>query len=84
MLRDQKGIHSIKVALLAERAVVEYDPALWTADKLVNVSPELPLHQPRLNVLLTIPTFRKSPTLALTLHSCHPPVPMSFSYGYMA
>ncbi|KDR80754.1 hypothetical protein GALMADRAFT_61409 [Galerina marginata CBS 339.88] len=36
MLRDQKGIHSIKVALLAERAVVEYDPAQWTVDKLVN------------------------------------------------
>lgn len=45
MLRDQKGIHSIKVALLAERAVIEYDPAVWTADKLVNVSLKLPLHQ---------------------------------------
>ncbi|KAG8964682.1 hypothetical protein FRC03_001449 [Tulasnella sp. 419] len=36
MLRNQNGIHSIKVALLAERAVVEYDPDLWTTDKLVN------------------------------------------------
>ncbi|KAF9530394.1 E1-E2 ATPase-domain-containing protein [Crepidotus variabilis] len=36
MLRDQKGIHSIKVALLAERATVEYDPELWTTDKLVS------------------------------------------------
>ncbi|KAF9565859.1 Cu-transporting P-type ATPase [Agrocybe pediades] len=35
MLRDQKGIHSIKVALLAERAVVEYDPSLWDVEKLV-------------------------------------------------
>jgi Cu+-exporting ATPase len=36
MLRDQKGIHSIKVALLAERGIVEYDPLVWTVDKLVN------------------------------------------------
>lgn len=39
MLRDQKGIHSIKVALLAERAVVEFEPEHWTVDKLINVSP---------------------------------------------
>ena len=38
MLREQKGIHSIKVALLAERAVVEYDPSFWTIDKLITVS----------------------------------------------
>lgn len=37
MLRDQKGIDSIKVALLAERATVEYDPDLWTVEKIVNV-----------------------------------------------
>ncbi|KAH9479350.1 Copper-transporting ATPase HMA5 [Psilocybe cubensis] len=36
MLRDQKGIHSVKVALLAERAVIEYDPLHWTVVKLVN------------------------------------------------
>lgn len=42
MLRDQKGIHSIKVALLAERAVVDYDPSLWTAEKLVEASPKMP------------------------------------------
>ncbi|TEB36592.1 copper P-type ATPase CtaA [Coprinellus micaceus] len=35
MLRDQKGIHSIKVALLAERGVVEYDPAYWTVPKII-------------------------------------------------
>ncbi|PPQ98941.1 hypothetical protein CVT24_003568 [Panaeolus cyanescens] len=35
MLREQKGIHSIKVALLAERAVVEYDPQHWTVEKIV-------------------------------------------------
>jgi len=35
MLRDQKGIHSIKVALLAERAVVEYDPSQWDVEKLI-------------------------------------------------
>lgn len=37
MLRDQKGIHSIKVALLAERGVVEYDPAYWTVPKIIEV-----------------------------------------------
>jgi P-type Cu+ transporter len=37
MLRDQKGIESIKVALLAERGVVEYDPSLWTVPKIVEV-----------------------------------------------
>lgn len=36
-LRNQPGILSIKVALLAERAVIEYDPDVWTTDKLVNV-----------------------------------------------
>ncbi|EAU90446.1 copper P-type ATPase CtaA [Coprinopsis cinerea okayama7 len=35
MLRDQKGIQSIKVALLAERGVVEYDPAHWTVPKII-------------------------------------------------
>ena len=38
MLRSQTGIHSIKVALLAERGVVEYDPNVWDADKIVSVS----------------------------------------------
>ncbi|KAJ3500654.1 hypothetical protein NLJ89_g9701 [Agrocybe chaxingu] len=36
MLRDQKGIHSIKVALLAERASVEYDPQYWDVVKLIS------------------------------------------------
>lgn len=38
MLRTQDGIHSVKVALLAERAVVEYDPAKWTEEKIMSVS----------------------------------------------
>ena len=38
MLRDQPGIHSVKVALLAERGVIEYDPSAWTPEKLMNVS----------------------------------------------
>ena len=38
MLRNQPGIHSIKVALLAERGVVEYDPKSWNPEKLINVS----------------------------------------------
>ncbi|KIP07056.1 hypothetical protein PHLGIDRAFT_127850 [Phlebiopsis gigantea 11061_1 CR5-6] len=36
MLRNEPGIHSIKVALLAERAVVEFDPDVWTADKIMS------------------------------------------------
>ncbi|EPQ56627.1 copper P-type ATPase CtaA [Gloeophyllum trabeum ATCC 11539] len=36
MLRNQPGIHSIKVALLAERGTIEYDPNTWTPEKLVN------------------------------------------------
>lgn len=37
MLRSQPGIHSVKVALLAERGVVEYDPSMWTAEKVAEV-----------------------------------------------
>lgn len=37
MLRPQAGIQSIKVALLAERGVIEYDPAVWNPDKLISV-----------------------------------------------
>lgn len=36
MLRSQPGIYSIKVALLAERGVVEYDPSVWTCEKIIN------------------------------------------------
>lgn len=39
MFRDMPGIHSIRVALLAERGVVEYDPAVWHPEKIINVSP---------------------------------------------
>ncbi|KAF8518953.1 copper P-type ATPase CtaA [Hysterangium stoloniferum] len=35
MLRNQDGIHSVKVALLAERGVVEFDPKLWTTGKVI-------------------------------------------------
>jgi P-type Cu+ transporter len=38
MLRSQPGIHSVKVALLAERGVVEFDPVQWTTEKVINVS----------------------------------------------
>lgn len=43
MLREQAGIHAVKVALLAERAIVDYDPAIWDSEKLINVS----AYQPR-------------------------------------
>lgn len=36
MLRDQPGIHSIKVALLAERGVVEFDQDTWNSDKIIS------------------------------------------------
>ncbi|KAI0248990.1 copper P-type ATPase CtaA [Lactifluus subvellereus] len=36
MLRSQSGIHSVKVALLAERGVVEFDPKQWNAEKVIN------------------------------------------------
>jgi Cu+-exporting ATPase len=34
MLRNQAGIHSVKVALLAERAAIEFDPLVWTIEKI--------------------------------------------------
>ena len=37
MLRSQPGILSVKVALLAERGVVEFDPQQWNAEKVINV-----------------------------------------------
>ena len=38
MIRSQPGIHSIKVALLAERGVVEFDPLQWNVEKVISVS----------------------------------------------
>lgn len=36
MLRTQPGIHSVKVALLAERATIEFDPLHWTLEKIAS------------------------------------------------
>lgn len=36
MLRQQDGIHSVAVALLAEKAVVEFDSSQWTAEKVAS------------------------------------------------
>ncbi|KAF8600737.1 copper P-type ATPase CtaA [Ceratobasidium sp. AG-I] len=33
-LRAQPGIHSVQVALVVERAVIEYDPVVWDDDKV--------------------------------------------------
>jgi len=41
MLRQQPGIHSVKVALLAERGVVEYDASKWTVPRLIEVRPSI-------------------------------------------
>ncbi|KAF8500520.1 copper P-type ATPase CtaA [Gautieria morchelliformis] len=35
MLRNQSGIQSVKVALLAERGLIEFDPAMWTTEKII-------------------------------------------------
>ena len=35
-MRSQEGIHSIKVALLAERGAIEFDPLIWTVEKLAS------------------------------------------------
>ena len=32
------GIHSVRVALLAERGVIEYDPKVWGPEKIINAS----------------------------------------------
>ncbi|KAI0291824.1 hypothetical protein BC826DRAFT_1021056, partial [Russula brevipes] len=42
MLRSQLGIHPVKVALLAERGVVDFDPQQWDAEKTIKVSPLVP------------------------------------------
>ncbi|KAF8311400.1 heavy metal translocatin [Clavulina sp. PMI_390] len=36
MLRGQNGINSVRVALLAERGIIEYDPSIWTPEKLIS------------------------------------------------
>ncbi|KAJ7577069.1 Cu-transporting P-type ATPase [Mycena floridula] len=68
MLRPQAGIHSIKVALLAERGVIEYDPALWNPDKLVNEISDIGF-----DATLIPPTREDSVTLriyGMTCSSC--------------
>lgn len=70
-LRDQEGIHSIKVALLAERATVEYDPAVWNVDKLVNVSSSAFLTLLCLNLNATHPMNRKFLIPVSMRHSYH-------------
>ena len=63
MLRNQPGIHSVKVALLAERAVVEYDPEKWTVEKIAEVSATIH-HACQARVLTSARINRKYPTLA--------------------
>lgn len=69
MLRDQQGIRSIKVALLAERGVIEYDPAHWTVDKLVGVRVCGCHHF--IGQLTQVLISRKFPTLASTQRQYH-------------
>ncbi|KAI0287670.1 hypothetical protein BC826DRAFT_1108263 [Russula brevipes] len=46
MLRSQLGTHPVKVALLAERGVVDFDPQQWDAEKIIKVSPDATLIPP--------------------------------------
>lgn len=62
MLREQKGIYSIKVALLAERGIVEYNPDIWDADKLINVSHPVPA---AFLPLLPIPSSTQCPLMLI-------------------
>jgi len=80
MLRDQKGIHSVKVALLAERAVVEYDPLHWNVEKLVGVS-SCPL-EPKGS--FSSHCCRKFPILASMQLIYRKQERMWFNYEYMA
>ena len=70
MLRSQPGIHSVKVALLAERGVVEFDPNQWTTEKVINVSS---YHATQLSSSFYM-TYRKYLTLVSTLRSSLPVV----------
>jgi hypothetical protein len=70
MLRNQDGIYSVKVALLAERGVVEYDPSKWTVEKLMSVRQRL-LSLHGCSTRLTY-NRRKSPILASMQHT-YPP-----------
>ncbi|KAI1785679.1 hypothetical protein LXA43DRAFT_106790 [Ganoderma leucocontextum] len=66
MLRSQAGIYSIKVALLAERGVVEYDPNVWDADKIVSVSLYFFAFPLRIGILWVIPYLRCVPSIHCT------------------
>ena len=63
MLRQQDGIRSVKVALLAERGVVEYDPAVWNPDKIAEVRIPIVLAYSR------SPSSRKYQTSVSMLHT---------------
>ena len=79
MLRDQKGIYSVKVALLAERAVIEYDAKEWTVSKLTSVGTLLFLSPGRSQHI-----SRKSRILDSMRHPYHPEETILCSCGYTA
>ena len=73
MLRNMSGIHSIRVALLAERGFVEYNPQTWDPEKIINVSAYLgPLASPIHRVLYR----RKHPISVLMLPKFPSPTPI--------
>ena len=63
MLRTQPGIHSVKVALLAERGTVEYDSKVWNPEKLISVR-----YTRNENCLVAHSLCRKSLTLGSMPH----------------
>lgn len=80
MLRTQSGIYSIKVALLAERGVIEYDPHTWDADKLISVGHTALTTR----VFTSNNTLRKYLILVLMPPSSHPHVQMPLLFASMA
>jgi len=73
------GIHSVRVALLAERGVVEYNPEAWDPEKIINVSahlcpPSPPTHH--------VPYHRKYLISASMPHKypSHVPIPSTSAF----
>ena len=82
MLRGRPGIHSIKVALLAERGVVEYDLDAWNPSKLIEVRSIVSSSLACSDILPC--TFRKYLTLASMQPSSLQHVPTKSPSRYTA
>ncbi|KAE8228204.1 hypothetical protein CF326_g6874 [Tilletia indica] len=72
MLRTQPGIIAVSVALLAEKAVVHYDPAKWTPDQIASEIEDIgfdaePIHEPKEDTITITVYGLTSPTHASAL-----------------